>query len=111
MRVPFMMKNLRLGCLWVPGFSSGYSYHNRNTESDFHPCCSACIVLVLYVVVGMALKYKLKEERGMNMILNLEFWMSFPGLVKVISNPVTANLMLTVQDGFLYTYNRLSNRF
>lgn len=41
-------------------------------------CC-----VVVYLAVGIIWNYKWKGERGVNLIPNLNFWTSLPGLVKV----------------------------
>lgn len=71
------------------GCSSCIRMFDSNALSVMH---RLAIVVVLYIGIGMALKYKLKEERGVDMIPNIEFWKGFPSLVK---------------DGCVYSYRQL----
>ena len=37
----------------------------------------------LYVAIGVAYNYKFKGQTGVEMVPNIEFWRSLPGLLKV----------------------------
>lgn len=54
------------------------------------------IGVTLYVSIGMGLNYKLKGERGIDMIPHLSFWKDFP---------------LLVRDGVIWTYVQIQARF
>jgi len=53
------------------------------------------VIVVVYVVGGMAFQYRFREARGVDMVPNLEFWKTIPGLVK---------------DGCIFTWAKIQAR-
>jgi len=50
----------------------------------------------LYIVIGMAVKYKRYDSRGVDMIPNIDFWRDLPSLIK---------------DGMVFTWTKIMRLF
>lgn len=58
-------------------------------------CIFFFVSVILYLAIGMGIKYKRYDARGMDMIPNVDFWRDVPFLVK---------------DGFRFVYGKCTKR-
>jgi len=58
-------------------------------------CIIFFVSLFLYLAIGMLVKHKRYESRGVDMVPNVDFWREVPSLIK---------------DGFRFTYVKCFNR-
>jgi len=48
--------------------------------------CRCLVLVIVYLVGGVLLMHYWRGARGVEQIPNYEFWIAFPGLVKVVSD-------------------------
>ena len=58
-------------------------------------CIIFFVSVFLYIAIGMLVKHKRYESRGVDMVPNVDFWREVPSLIK---------------DGFRFTYGKCFNR-